>query len=1413
MTDNQVGTIIPANVNYAKQKPQALQSFSRRVKSLSNNAQSFGENQYCKITLDTSTPGAQIDPLQSYLKFDLTIINSNPFIDYVSFGSAGVAAVIDEFRIYNQGTPIEEILNYGTVYELFMDLSGHCKKPYRMFRPSHIDQQVDKRFEVNAIKAPMVSQNGDPMYFQATFGNYKNNSSFWGSSTSSTNTIQNKPYLLSTTAAGVSFHTFIFTSGSTGATTNEEIMSTFSASYTNLAPIDEQDPTGGPAGVPAGFPVSTQPFLAIRNGNQIGVLEPDVTLLSSGQIFPARQAPPFDLPALVLGRIPDIANAGLTDMITTTGAFWSVGSGSLSATGVSAANQAADVNPNSTNCIGVVVLGTNGTTLSGNVQTVNAPSVYRDYTDGQYVNVNGIPPAASLFGSTTYFMTAADTDPTNPLNWPFIMPNDFYNDTDLPVQNLQDYFMSLFNVKLLPIGIQGTGRGSANSISSYVPSDYQSSVKSSLNFSNSTVLPTTTTQSTTLTVCLPLISGILGSMASKCFPTMLVAPGSTIIDLKTAPASKVFQVSMDPCRRVLGTVRDYVPFGGSLGGVFGQFTYLNPFGDLSDTDDASLKTPLAFANSLMSNLNYLKPGATASGTNNVQTPVSTPWLSNSYFGVGSGSIYMPATTYANGAISSALHTNELCVTAKPNIGAVFACIGANMLPLQTWLNTTNGSQFSASLDLMFSPYSVAAMEGKWTQYDKVSEKIQTTFMTSIPSNVQDAGTVTWNGVNSGAQQNLTPINPPYTGSLQTVGFGTDTSGSFDTAGAINKRTYTGFTSANGVVDPNTNLGVIASNQPTAAWNQGVLSVYSSSTGQYNTSLIGDGANVQGGGSLPYPIYASNTMGLAAGYTWMPRDSTEVTFDNVPSGTLNVNLMNNTSPTLGYCTGMSVMSPSGRNIVLSAPPLNSAVKTLSNGQIIPINGDSATKIPNLMEVTVCGHPSGVPLPQYMLVTKPWAKKALYATYRVNVGTSNTYNIWGETVGSTDLASETVACFGTYLPHSVAQSMRCFNQYGGNTDYVKYTMSNVEFVSQQIILPDPVTAQILQIAAVGEGISIATTGIRTYQSPVSSSTSQNIIIPAKTASANALYVVFQPQNYSNTTEGQLYNSFSRFCPFSQIYSMDPYPQSSCTQSSSVISQAVYSSGQTALGQNTPFGIVNAKAGSNFQIQLVMGNDYVPQQPITSIPELVTELTKCQHKLFDTSANQDTSFCLVEKSGFATNSSFTKSNVFSYPGSDSSTSGSYYYNAIEPRGFCSAFTFPAWLDDQTYVANPNWNYIGACLWNGSVTGYGGTAGLTGSSPGTKALFGQRGDYVLPMFTPQESTFVIGFDLDTWSGYSDISRSGVYLGNSTITLHLENAVALAYQSSGSKTTGLSGINMYSIVVHDLRLSFQAGGSIQPFY
>jgi hypothetical protein len=1472
---NEVGTAIPENVNLAKDKPSAVKSYSRRVKSNATNNSTFGEGQYVRIVVDTSVPGSFLDPLQSYLKFNITLTNTNPYIDYVSFGTCGVQSVIDEWRVYQQGTPIEEIINYNSAVEAMMDNSGLCIEDYCMFRSCDVRQKVNELNYINAIKPPMVSQNGNPMYYQAAFSNIFNQSSTWIQSTQNTAFPNNtyKPYLLGTQSAGISFHRFMAFTGNVQNTT----MNSKSAVYNDAGcAFDVNDPTqivhapnfalGAPTVVGSNDSVSlttggvsinkySNQATSILNSIFPTSVGDDFTTLAYGNItnqtgpvsgFGRYKRPiPLDIPSILLGR------TGVTSDLSSTsgiGCFYNTPSGpkladSLQLNG--GLQPFSTTNKDATNCVDLNYF----------------PLSYMlDRTDCQLISLNGQSPATSLYGSTIYFLQSSDYDPQNPLNWPFIMPHDNVKKST-PTVNLQNYLNCLCNVKNIPIGIIGSTRASNANISTYCGTD-ASNVKTNLNFQN--VLPFTSgTQSLTTTVCCPLMSGIFGSLAEKAFPTMLCAPGSLAIEFKTASASKALQVSMDPCRRVLGTIRDYVPFGGSIGGLFGQFNYLNPFNTyntttVANTDNTTtIKSVSDLLLSNMTDLNYYGLAVSTAGGVPTTAPniAQTPWTSNAYFGIGSGLIYSSGfgiddvTTPYNRYIGP--QWNQLIVTKRPISNGCFACIGPNLASFQNFLNPSsvgysntsyisgNGVGLNLNLDLVFSPYSIAAMQGDWTTYSVVSESSQIqgcytfpfafgggssepinkgTTLTSMP------GSLAYNhSLNNGIQLANTegvPL-PFFSSSCSGTSFATNQ----ECAGSINMYT-----------DSNLFPNSLGHN----TFNASIISASGLPVGTYGLSqqcikTLDDTLCVQYVGEQPDITYMTNTNVTGTAPTQIEpvsinmrgtRYATAKSSSNRPIVQTNINpttVFSNftTVPSTGE-SGINGYTVTGTGINPAGPSINAEnlnpSYTAEVGDPFNNNVNPNTYTPqSTQDYTFCGHPSGIPLPQYIIVKTPWAKKNFF----INM---STYSCYGDIINPTDLASESQACYGTYLDKSIEQSLRCFNS--GNTDYVKYTISNVEFVSQQIILPMDVTNSIIKSAAT-QDISINTNFIRVYQSPINSSSSQNILIPAKVSSANAMYITFQPQNYLATIEGQLYNSLSRFCPFSQITSLDSYPQKSVNGAGNPVSlYAQQQSGTTqyAVGQSTPFNIINCPSSSGaFTVQLILGNELLPQQPMTSITELMSELLKTSHRLFDNSSNINAKFTLVPNSGFQSSSSylFSSNTVTNY--GDSSAASQYFYDCMEKNGFTTAFTFAPFLDDQTYIQNPNWNYVAACAWNCNATANTPASvsaadtgvyniGLVGGnvSHGINDLFGARGPYTLPFFKPLESKFMIGFDLDTWSRISGVARSGRFLGNNTIQLQMTGATALSFNST---TSGLTGINMLSIIALDGRLSFQSGGGVVAYY
>jgi hypothetical protein len=81
----------------------------------------------------------------------------------------------------------------------------------------------------------------------------------------------------------------------------------------------------------------------------------------------------------------------------------------------------------------------------------------------------------------------------------------------------------------------------------------------------------------------------------------------------------------------------------------------------------------------------------------------------------------------------------------------------------------------------------------------------------------------------------------------------------------------------------------------------------------------------------------------------------------------------------------------------------------------------------------------------------------------------------------------------------------------------------------------------------------------------------------------------------------------------------------------------------------------------------------------------------------------------------------------------------------------------------------------------------------------------------TGKYSTFMMGFDLDTFSHNSETIRSGHYLGNNTVSLNLSNCEFV--DNSPLNQALCTNVRMDTYVLHDLRLSFQAGGIVQAFY
>lgn len=436
---------IPKSLNLSSNKPTTIPAYSRRVESIATNAQTFGPNSIANIVLDTSTPGSFLDPTQSLLQFDLEITNTNPFIDYINLSSCGLGALIQEMRIICQGTPIEEILDYNLMFEMFMDLGGHAQEEFKMYVENSWRAPVHAGYnDLNFVKPPMVDREGVIMC--------PNNINMFGDSSSC---VHNEN--------GIQF------------------------GVTN--PI--------PAGSLAGLNMTYYPDPTLGQGQNYNVAA------ANGFAANSRHKP--------TARAWNVANN--VAPLPTPGAGLSCGS--------NYANFWSPTDAKWTGC-----------NSTGNVRA----QTWTNRLDNTYV-------------------TWPSTLRPEPISKSEIRQR---MEGDTKKYRIQDYLQFLANVKNIPVGISPSRSYINNELAT---TDAGQTVLANWNFA-AIVQNAAPSAKINFSVSLPIFSGVLGVWAEKHFPTMLISPGSFYFQLKFANATQAFQCAMDPCRRINGTHRDYVPNAG-----------------------------------------------------------------------------------------------------------------------------------------------------------------------------------------------------------------------------------------------------------------------------------------------------------------------------------------------------------------------------------------------------------------------------------------------------------------------------------------------------------------------------------------------------------------------------------------------------------------------------------------------------------------------------------------------------------------------------------------------------------------------------------------------------------------------------------------------------------------------------------
>jgi hypothetical protein len=211
-----------------------------------------------------------------------------------------------------------------------------------------------------------------------------------------------------------------------------------------------------------------------------------------------------------------------------------------------------------------------------------------------------------------------------PSQWPDFQPctlsgevDDFEVDMIIGKTKVSEYMKYLSNVRSLPIGVPGNNTSYTDNVGILPPAQAAASNGPAVRFME-------------YRVSMPFVSGIYGILADKMFPDLLIGANNIRIEFKLAQNQKALWLTMDPCRRVPGTVRDFVPFTGEISGTArgGRFIPAEQTWGKSTAASAALGCSYSRVvpyDSTIGNVGYAVTTLYAdSDGGNVQAPVESP---------------------------------------------------------------------------------------------------------------------------------------------------------------------------------------------------------------------------------------------------------------------------------------------------------------------------------------------------------------------------------------------------------------------------------------------------------------------------------------------------------------------------------------------------------------------------------------------------------------------------------------------------------------------------------------------------------------------------------------------------------------------------------------------------------------------
>lgn len=163
--------MIPRSLQLPRTIPDGVEAARRRFVAPATNITVAGPSDTIQIPIPSATDQTMMDNETLFLRADITIYNGVYSVDYANFGVEGVwGSLIQDWKVVNQGQPIEAIYDYPSAATLLTNLQGDVTEDVTMYMSSKLCVGYAEEYHKNFIKPPMVSGDKNIMFGVNHFG-------------------------------------------------------------------------------------------------------------------------------------------------------------------------------------------------------------------------------------------------------------------------------------------------------------------------------------------------------------------------------------------------------------------------------------------------------------------------------------------------------------------------------------------------------------------------------------------------------------------------------------------------------------------------------------------------------------------------------------------------------------------------------------------------------------------------------------------------------------------------------------------------------------------------------------------------------------------------------------------------------------------------------------------------------------------------------------------------------------------------------------------------------------------------------------------------------------------------------------------------------------------------------------------